>query len=225
MLLNFIITGLGGVILLLLCEFVIHICKLKGENARKLVHIVIAIYAASWAFYLPPTIIALISIILVSMVIVFQKYTILHSFKTVKRITYGEIWYPLGIGLSAILFTDSYVYAIAVLHMGLADGLAAVVGVGMGKEAKRFTVRKQTKSIAGTLVFITTSFVLYMAYWLVISSVPIFSQSVSNAIAISLSSAIIVAFVELLSPKGSDNILVPITAGMLAILPAIQIVV
>ncbi len=225
MLLYFILTGLGGIALLLLCELVIYLLKLRGENARKLVHIVIAIYAASWAFYLDGTVIALISVILVGVVIVVQKYPILHSFKTVKRMTYGEIWYPLGIGLSAILFTNPYIYAIAVLHMGLADGLAAVVGVGMGKEAKRFKVRKQTKSIAGTLVFITTSFVLYMAYWLAISSVTTFSQSVINAITISLSSAIIVAFVELISPKGSDNILVPIAAGMLAILPAIQIVV
>lgn len=225
MLLYFILTGLGGIALLLLCEIVIHLFKLKGENARKLVHIVIAIYAASWAFYLDRTVIALISVILVSVVIIVQKYSLLHAFKTVKRVTYGEIWYPLGIGLSAILFTNPYIYAIAVLHMGLADGLAAVVGVGMGKEAKRFTVRKQTKSIAGTLVFITTSFVLYMAYWLVIASVATFSQSIFNAIMISLSSAIIVAFVELLSPKGSDNILVPIAAGLLAVLPAIQIVV
>lgn len=225
MLLYFICTGLGGIALLLICELLIYICKLKGENARKLVHIVIAIYAASWAFYLDATVIALISVILVSVVIIVQKYPLLHSFKTVKRMTYGEVWYPLGIGLSAILFTNPYVYVIAVLHMGIADGLAAVVGVGMGKEAKRFKVYKQTKSVAGTLVFITTSFVLYTAYWLVVSSVATFSQSVGNTIAISLSSAIIVAFVELFSPKGSDNILVPIAAGMLAILPAIQIVV
>lgn len=225
MLRDFILTGLGGVILLLACESIIHLLRLKGENARKLVHIVIAIYAATWALYLDSTVIALISVILVSVVVIVQKYPILQSLKTINRVTYGEIWYPLGIGLSAILFANPYIYAIAVLHMGLADGLAAVVGVGMGKEAKKFKVFKQTKSLAGTLVFITTSFVIYMAYWLVLSSVTIFSQSVINAIAISLSSAVIVAFIELFSPKGSDNILVPLAAGLLAILPAVQLII
>ena len=64
-----------------------------------------------------------------------------------------------------------------------------------------------------------------MAYWLIIAGVPTFSQSALNAAVLSLSSAVIVACIELVSPKGSDNILVPIAAGMLAILPAIQIVI
>jgi dolichol kinase len=225
MLLAFILTGLGGLLLLLVCEYIISTFHLRGENARKLVHISIAIYASMWAFYLSSTVIALISIILISAVIAVQKYHLLHSFESVKRVTFGEIWYPLGIGIAAILFDNPYIYALAVLHMGLADGLAAVVGVGMGKNAKRFKVGKNTKSVAGTIVFVATSFLLFSTYWLLFASVPLFADSLPSALLISFSSAIIVATIEVISPKGSDNILVPITAGVLAVLPTIQLIV
>lgn len=225
MLLQLIATGIGGVVLLLACELLIRKKLVRGENARKLVHITIALYAATWAFYLPPQIIATISIILIIAVAIVQRFKLLHSFKSVSRITYGEMWYPIGIGISALLFTNPYIYAIAVLHMGLADGLAAVVGVGMGKEAKRFKVGSNTKSVAGTLVFVATSFIIYLAYWLLFSGSSFFENSVFYASVISLSSAIIIATIEVIAPKGSDNILVPVCAGLFALLPAMQVIV
>lgn len=221
---NIIATGIGGLLLLLLCEALIRQNHLRGENARKLVHITVALYAATWAFYLSSQVIAIISVVLVGAVVIVQKSRFLHSLHSVRRVTYGELWYPLGIGISAILFTNPYIYALAVLHMGLADGLAAVVGVGMGKNAKRFTILHQTKSVAGTLVFITTSFVLYLSYWVLFSAVPLFADSLLNAALISLSAAILVAGVELVAPKGSDNILVPMAAGILAVLPTVQLI-
>jgi dolichol kinase len=225
MLLPFIATGIGGVVLLLICELLIRKKVVKGENARKLVHITIALYASTWAFYLTPQLIALISIILIMAVAIVQKFKLLHSMKSVRRVTYGEMWYPLGIGISALLFTNPYIYAIAVLHMGLADGLAAVVGIGMGKEAKRFKIGGNTKSVAGTLVFIITSFVIYLAYWMLFSGSSFFESSVVYASILSLSSAIIVATIEVVAPKGSDNILVPVCAGLFALLPTMQVIV
>ena len=225
MLITFIATGLIGLCILLLCEYLICVLRIKGEYARKLVHISIACYAATWAFFINPTGIALISLILIGAVIVMQKYPIMRSLQTAQRITYGELWYPLGIGLSAILFTNPIIYALAVLHMGLADGMAAVVGVSMGKRAGKFKINNHTKSVAGTLAFIVVSFGIFLMYWLVFSNAPLFRDSLLYASIISLSSAVIVASIEVFAPKGSDNILVPITAGLLAILPAIQFIV
>lgn len=225
MLVTFIATGLIGLLILLLCEYIIRVLHIKGEYARKLVHITIACYAATWAFFIDPTGIALISLILIGAVILMQKYPIMQSLHTAQRITYGELWYPLGIGLSAILFTNPTIYALAVLHMGLADGMAAVVGVSMGKRAVKFKINHHTKSVAGTLTFVAVSFTIFLLYWLLLANVPLFSDSALYASIISLSSAVIVASIEVFAPKGSDNILVPIAAGLLAILPAIQFIV
>lgn len=225
MLVTFALTGIIGVILLLVCELIIRLKVIKGEYARKLVHIVIALYASTWAYFLDPTTIVLISLILVAVVIVAQRYPLLISMRAVRRITYGEIWFPLGIGISALMFTNPAVYAVAILHMGLADGLAAVVGVGMGRKAGNFTVMNGTKSIAGTVTFILVSFCIYMVYWIWLTDIALFNNNLIFASIVSLSAAIIVAMVELLSPKGSDNILVPITAGVFAVLPTIQLII
>ena len=225
MLATFVLTGIIGVLLLAICELIIRLKLIKGEYARKLVHIVIALYASTWAYYLNATVIVFISLILVLVVVVVQHYSFLHSLRAVRRITYGEIWFPLGIGISALMFTNPAVYAVAILHMGLADGLAAVVGVSMGKRAGKFTIMKGTKSVAGSLTFVVVSFGIYMVYWHWLTDVALFSNDLIFAGVVSLSTAIIVAMVELLSPKGSDNILVPITAGVFAVLPTVQLII
>jgi dolichol kinase len=225
MLYNFILIGIIGVTLIAFCELLINLKVIKGELARKIVHIVIAVFASTWAYFLTSTLILLICFILICVVYIVKKYKILRSFRAVNRVTYGEVWFPLGIGISALMFPNPDIYALAVLNMGLADGMAAVVGVKLGKKAGNFKINKSTKSIAGTTTFVAISTGLYLFYWLSIDNLQIFSNSVVLAFVISISSAIIVASVELISPKGSDNISVPVIAGILAVLPSLQVII
>lgn len=219
----FAVSGVG--LILILGEILWRLKITKGEYARKFVHILTAIFAASWALFMDNQTIILVSMIVVAVVIIVNTYNLFPSIHSIKRATYGEIWFPLGIGVSALIFANPYVYALAVLHMGLADGMAAVVGVSMGKRAGRFTIAGNTKSIAGTLTFIVISFSLYLAYWFYYTAVPVFSENPAQAVFISLSSALIVATVELVAPKGSDNVLVPLSAGLLAVLPTLQLII
>jgi dolichol kinase len=214
MLYNFILIGIIGVTLIAFCELLINLKVIKGELARKIVHIVIAVFASTWAYFLTSTLILLICFILICVVYIVKKYKILRSFRAVNRVTYGEVWFP-----------NADIYALAVLNMGLADGMAAVVGVKLGKKAGNFKINKSTKSIAGTTTFVAISTGLYLFYWLSIDNLQIFSNSVVLAFVISISSAIIVASVELISPKGSDNISVPVIAGILAVLPSLQVII
>lgn len=219
------IIALAGVgVILILGELLWRLKITKGEYARKFVHILTAIFASTWAFYIDNQMIILISMIIVSVVILVNRYKIFPSIHAIKRATYGEIWFPLGIGITALIFSNPYIYALAVLHMGLADGMAAVVGVAMGKNALRFKIMGYTKSFAGSLTFFTISLWLYLSYWLNFTSVPIFADNFTQAVTVSLSSALIVTVVEMVSPKGSDNVLVPVSAGVLAVLPTLQLI-
>jgi dolichol kinase len=161
----------------------------------------------------------------VAAVILVKSYKIFPSIHAIERTTYGEIWFPLGIGVAALVFENPFLYAIAVLHMGVADGMAAVIGVSLGKYAGIFKVFGHKKSIAGTLTFWFISFSLYMMYWFEYTTVPIFADKPLQAVLASFSAALVVSGVELVSPKGSDNILVPIAAGVLAILPTFQLII
>jgi phytol kinase len=194
---------------------------LKGEFARKYVHILTATFVAFWPLFLSHYQIAILSLVFAAMVVIVQKFKVLRSFKSVRRTTYGEIWYALGIGVVAVLFQDNAIFSIAILQMALADGFAAVVGVGLGKKAIQYRYKNINKSIAGSLTFLTISFLLNLFYWFGLNSVPLTASMVSPALPVllSASAAIILTFTEIIAPKGSDNVIVPVLAATLLWLP------
>lgn len=209
----------GTAVVLLSGEYLWQKEILKGEFARKYVHIGCATFAAFWPLFLSRNQIVFMSLAFVVVLVAVKQLNIFGSLRGIKRTTYGELWYALGIGVCAVLFANDAIYAIAVLHVALADGFAAVVGVGLGKRAKNFKFKGSTKSLEGTMTFITISFVLNAVYWVGFAGhqfdidrpiiVPIYS----------LVSALILSVIEIVSPKGSDNVIVPVSAGFLLWVP------
>jgi dolichol kinase len=126
----------GTAIILLLGEYLWRKKILKGEFARKFVHISCATFVAFWPLFISHNLIAAISLLFVLVLLIVKKYKLFKSLRSVQRATYGEIWYALGIGLSALIFNSDAVFAVAVLTMALADGFAAVVGVSFKKAGK-----------------------------------------------------------------------------------------
>lgn len=211
----------GTGVILLTGEYLSRKRILKGEFARKFVHILTATFVAFWPLFLTHYQIASLSLVFVAMVVVVKKFKLLRSFKAVKRATYGEIWYALGIGIVALLFQSDAIFTIAILQMALADGFAAVVGVGLGKKAIRYRYKNINKSIAGSLTFLLISFTLNLVYWLSIGAGALSAGTVSPVLPVllSASSAILLTFTEIIAPKGSDNVIVPVLAATLLWLP------
>jgi phytol kinase len=196
---------------------------LKGEYARKFVHITSASFVATWPLFLSHIAIAFISLLFIAVLIFTKKLKLFRSFRSVRRATYGETWYALGIGVSALLFADGAVFSVAILTMALADGLAAVVGVSLKQKAGVFKVYGHKKSFAGTLTFVIVAAIINYIYFHKYGAnivpatlaVPLFYGMISFA------NATILAVVELFSPKGSDNIIVPVMAGLLVLAPTL----
>ncbi|MBP7835093.1 hypothetical protein KA025_03340 [Candidatus Saccharibacteria bacterium] len=220
---NLLIAITGIAFFLLLGEYLWQKKVLKGEYARKFVHITSATFVATWPIFLSQIEIAIISFLFIIALVITKKTKLFRSLRSIRRATYGEIWYALGIGASAILFSDGAVFAVAVLTMALADGFAAVVGVSMKKNAGKFKINGHQKSFAGTLTFILISFFINFIYWFMYASGNL-PPSLDNIVFISMlsfGSASILGLAELLSPKGSDNIIVPVMAGLLVTLPVL----
>lgn len=216
------LAGAGTAALLLIGEWLWQKKILKGEYARKFVHITSATFAVTWPLFVSRPGIALLSAVFAATLITIKKLKLFRFVHAVRRVTYGEIWYAVSIGLAALLFQDYVIYSVAVLHMALADGFAAVVGVSMKQKAKIFYFRKCRKSIAGSTTFIAISFALNTYYWLYASHY-MFSGSgmFASPIIYSAASACFLALVEIASPKGSDNVLVPLFAGLLLWAPTV----
>jgi phytol kinase len=197
-----IIIGVAGVgLLVYLGEFLQHRYNYHPEITRKFIHISVATYAAFWPIFMTPRNIATMSLLLFLGVLLSKRLSFFHSIYDVKRLTWGEIFFPVSIGFSILLGVKPLVFSAAMLHLGLADGLAAVVGTLFGRK-HRYKVLGHTKSRAGTITFYICSFLIILFCGV------IYGPQDSWLILLWLPAAATV--LENIGIAGSDNLLVPL---------------
>lgn len=215
MLINIAITLAAIGALLLAAEYLWRSGKLNIEVSRKVVHIGTGIMIAFWPYILSWTAIQLLSLALLAVVLVSYKFHIFKSIHSVKRLTKGEILYPIGIGLCALLEPAPWVFTAAILHLALADGLAAIAGVHYGKKTS-YNLLSHGKSLVGSLTFFVTSFLIFVGASLFVSE-----QTLPLLYGWFLWSALVLTFIENISWYGLDDITVPVSVIIiLTLLPA-----
>lgn len=194
-------------VLLVLSEVLWRARILRGEAARKLLHIIIGSYVACWLYFLTFRQIELLSAAMLIGVIISHKYHIFHAITDVKRKTWGDIFYAVGLAATAVIAKQPWVFALAVLHMSLADGLAGLVGSQYGN-GNGYKIFGAAKSWAGTMTFWAVSLMLFVAFgwqhpseimWPIIIGMPV-----------------VMAGVENLGVYGVDNLLVPVLVASVA---------
>jgi phytol kinase len=139
------------------------------------------------------------------------------SIHGVGRQTLGEIFFPIGILVAATFTESSWIYAAAILHLSLADGLAAAVGIRHNKHFG-YKVIGQMKTVIGTAVFYVTS-LLIVAAAMVLDP----TSFGYNAPIILLLLPLIVTLVENFAPYGTDNLFIP--AFVVGVLETLKVVV
>lgn len=174
------------------------------EISRKFVHIVAGSFVASWPFYLSWNEIRILSFSALVVVLVSKYFKLFRTIHTVTRPTWGEAAFALAAGSVTFITHSRGVYAVALLQMALADGLAAVAGMRYGKPYE-YKVFGHTKSLVGTGTFIFISYLLLLVYSL---------YSTAFGIQVSLAVAVGAAFIENIAVRGLDNLLVPVLAAL-----------
>lgn len=151
------ILALAVVAVILVATEVLWRQKLvHGENARKMIHISVGTFVAFWPYFMNWRQIQLLSLALLVVVLVSRQKQLFHAVHGVSRRTWGEVFFPIGIGLSALLAPAPIIFTAAILHLSLADGLAAVVGVRFGM-LRKYKVGRYIKTVLGTLTFLFIS--------------------------------------------------------------------
>lgn len=125
---------------------------IRGELARKFVHILVGSFVAFWPYFMSWRSIQLMSVAFLAVVVVSQRIRIFHAVHEVSRKSWGEELFAVSIGLAAWLTPSPLVFAAAVLHLALADGFAALVGKRFGM-LHQYRVGDYTKTLAGTCTF------------------------------------------------------------------------
>jgi phytol kinase len=190
-----------------------------NESFRKLFHIMHGVAVAGLAFVVPlDWLIGLEVLFFVSMII--TRYLVVHTNHLLKimgyfsraykvgRISYGEFFYPISVILLVLFSETKWEFAAAVLILGLADALAALVGKKYGRKTTYLVLGQKKSLIGSTAFFIVTVFVLVgfvalaphisaISYWFIL---PI---------------ALLITLTENVGVYGTDNLLIPIAAILL----------
>ncbi len=195
-------------IVLLILVFAEYLSRYKGvhsELTRKIVHVLVGVFVAFWPFFLSWRQIQVLSALFLVVVLVSIKLHIFNSIHAVSRNKMGEVLFAVIIGLLAFISTDQWVFAAAMLHLSLADGLAAVIGLAYG-EHNSYRIMGRTKSIAGSLAFFFSSLAIMIWY---VS----FSGVEPSAVSV-LWLPVAATIAENLSGEGTDNFVIPLLVAL-----------
>ncbi|MCY3411642.1 MAG: DUF92 domain-containing protein [Candidatus Heimdallarchaeota archaeon] len=201
--------------LIIISEFLARTQRLSKEEARKLLHIT----AGNILFFVP----LFENKILVTSIPLFFAFVniFLSPISPIKRIrlktfgaghSLGTIFYPISLSFVIWFGFDSLWMTLAAFFPVIyGDGFAAVVGP-RAKEG-HFKIYNGTKTLIGTLV---VSFASWLA---VLIGIIILGYGIALAIIVASIIALFAPLVEVLSPKGTDNLLIPpILFGILYLL-------
>jgi len=190
--------------ILSLAELGWHRGWMESEFGRKAVHMSVGSFVALWPFFLSWWQIQLLSAVFLVVVIFSKSFNVFRVIHSVQRPTYGEICFALIVGILPFITQDRAIYAAAVLLMGLADGLAAVVGTKYGRTT-RYHVLGHAKSVVGTLTFFVVSLAILIGY-------VAFSPAVFSPWLVLI--AALAALIENIAVLGLDNLFVPLVAAL-----------
>lgn len=196
-----IIVSAGYGALFLVGEIVARRLRISAELSRTVIHILAGLFAVATAFLVTREELILLSLLFTMVLAVSKKLSLLTSIHGVPRTTYGELWFPIGVGAAAWLYLPGRIdsYSLAVLIMALCDPLANILGSRLAGPKLPFG-----KSMLGSSIFFVTSV-----------AVSLFFLSPIHALTV----AAVTTFVEAVSPYGSDNLtIIPAVAVALLIL-------
>lgn len=190
----------GVALILWFGEIMEHHLDLHPEITRKFIHITVATFAAAWPLFMTPGEIMFMSVLLFLGVVATKRIAFFDAIYKIKRITWGEIFFPVSIGLAALISLNPWVYSAAMLHLGLADGLAAISGTLFGAK-HRYKVLGATKSRAGTITFWVCSFLIIL--FCAVLNGP------KDSFLVLLWLPLVATLFENVGVAGADNIMVP----------------
>lgn len=193
---------IAGIVLaglpLIIFEAISRKYKVAPELTRKSIHALSSVAIACLTLFLSLDEIAFISVLFFVLLAFTHRYRVWKSIHAVKRNSYGEVMFAAGVISAALIAQDERIFACAVLVMGLADTLAAI----LGQHSKNPHILFGPKTFEGTLGFLMATIFLLGAF------------GVPN-IFIALAISVIVSAAELVSKNGWDNISVPLLTTLL----------
>jgi phytol kinase len=143
----------------------------------------------------------------------------------------GPFWYSVSITILTALFTFTgyvqyyFVAGAAIMIMMFGDGMSAPIGMKYGNSHYR-TIFGSKRSLQGSLGLFAFGFIGAMIafWWFGVFSFTVFTPETGyiDMIMLALIGSLTATIVELFSPKGTDNVTLPLITAVIMLLSAIQ---
>lgn len=182
--------------ILILIELIVRKGAMPSKISRRLAHLASGLFSLfMWLEFSPAVFLVCTGLLIVVIAISYAKRA-LRSIHNVERKTHGEIYLPVGIFITYLIAHEHPdVFVPAILIMTFSDVVSGVISDWRDKgRASRW----------GSVGFLLTTLTIL----LIIGISPMAATSL----------ALILMAVELISPYGSDNLTIPITASILLLL-------
>ena len=160
LMLNALIAAVVIAVILALSEVFWKKAHIKDELARKFVHITCGVFIAFLPFWVDYKWIMLLAVGFVVGNVINRYVDVFHAIHSVRRKSWGDVLFGVGVFALALFQPDPWIFAICMLQVSLADGLAALAGVTYGGKHGKYYLFSQPKSVIGSLTFFLTSIVI-----------------------------------------------------------------
>ncbi|MEA2077494.1 MAG: DUF92 domain-containing protein [Candidatus Marinimicrobia bacterium] len=213
----FFVFTLGIVGILGFADLLLKKLKVHPHTTRRLVHILVGLLVCSAPFIFesrqPVLLVAIIFTVLNYLAI---KKDMIKSIHETERLSYGTVYFPISFFILVMWFWDKdpAILLTAMLIMALGDPVASWVGESR-KKPLLFTVLTDKKSLQGSTAMFLVSFVVAVIGMKLFRGA--FDQPITWIIALTFGffAAIFATGAETISHKGTDNLMVPIGAGII----------
>jgi phytol kinase len=177
------------------------------EGARKFIHIGVSNwYLIAWYFFDNVWLAIIAPITFIILNYVSYKQNIFKAMERGGEGNLGTVYFPISLLILVYItfgpLNSPYIGALGILVLGYGDGLAAVIGSKYGKHQL-----KHGKSLEGSITMFLASFIV---------SAFILAFSISTPwFLIAIFIALIATIIELYTPRGLDNLSVPLMVSLL----------
>lgn len=185
-------------VFLVAVEFLTIRFNIPRIHTRKIVHTGSALLIVLVALLFDWRLFILLGPLFFIVLILARRFHPLESLRDRSNESFGEILFPLGVTVAALLCPTQITFVVTVLILGISDTAAFYIG-----RAIKSPRLLHKKSVAGSLAFFITAFIIAL---------------LSTNFPLAVSVAIVTTLVELASPKGTDNLSIPSVAALLFML-------
>ncbi|TAF77109.1 MAG: hypothetical protein EAZ53_02935 [Bacteroidetes bacterium] len=179
--------------------------KVDAELTRKWSHIASGFLALLFPYFFKDVgWVILICTIFAIFLFTCKYFGFLPSINAVKRKTHGSILFPLAVIISFISYEyqefNLLYYYLPVLTLAVCDLCAAIIGKKY--PLKSIKIYLETKSLGGFLAFLFSFILLNLSFIILNFQIPLVFILIGGLFS---------AGIELISPRGFDNITIPLS--------------